>query len=641
MRCIRDDTDPSGKCNRCRKGGKECIVPLHKPVGRKKGSRTKKPVSQASKRTDEVERAILAIERHLKKTRGDGLDDADSILNMFSRHEGTSPEEEGVSPVLSAGAVAAEEPALKISDDSTTIQQPHCQIQSHASFTATLSTSASASTYPAPQTYVTSSTISMASIPSWNAINSSASVVPSATYGHQSYPSTSTGHTGEVARSSADLGNTGSYGCQNFISNANITSISNMRNTTSINGSHQDTINRPLPTANKPIAPSNAVKHSVHTLASKGGGSISNPLGLLADASETSKSKANGSQVSPSVPNTQDTPLGLFSARSNAETIFAITTNSNPRIELSTSQDTLIEGLTALLEDESSYEVSTAYFAQTGPIIKRDLGPELDPIDLGLVTLVEAHELFPIYFLTLNGIMGILDESLHTPHFCRNKSALLFTWVLVLASQTVERYSVLSRRLRVHGERLANHVLANCCRSVEVVQGLYLSLVYEAPSASLAEEKTWLYTSHALAIASDLGLNQKCPTSFSPSNHGSKFPSPASTPQPEDPEDLLRNAYSLQLPAWLCEDLNHTDSRDLMIVQRLARNRERTYLRTLLWERGHGAASGRVSAFPDSDLTLSMDSWWSHPLALECDRATSAFINLRRLLVSYHYVGMS
>lgn len=220
------------------------------------------------------------------------------------------------------------------------------------------------------------------------------------------------------------------------------------------------------------------------------------------------------------------------------------------------------------------------------------------------------------YFSRLHPINGILDPILHTPEFVRAHSALLFTWVLALTAQFDHASASVAKRLRLHGDKLSRHVHTCGFKSVEIIQGYYISLLSATPAETLAEERSWLYTMYAFGVAAELGLDQYRDNSswepqaigFTPSNNDL-----------QTPEDF--------------EPSPHAAARqETSYDQRLIRNRERTWFRILLWERANSAAYGRIHSFPETTLTKRIESWWMHPLADFTDRHTSAFIALRRIL---------
>lgn len=203
------------------------------------------------------------------------------------------------------------------------------------------------------------------------------------------------------------------------------------------------------------------------------------------------------------------------------------------------------------------------------------------------------------FFERLHPINGILDPVLHTPEFVRPRSALLFTWILAITAQFDPLAASLSKRLRLHGEKLSKQVHASGFKSVEISQGYYLSLLCTVPSSTLSEDHSWPYTTYAIGMISDLALNPE------QANH-------QTSSGPSQGEFLGSSAAEHEA--------------------RLVRNRERTWFRLMLWERAHSAARGRVTPFPENDLTEQVESWWQHPLSDPTDRYTSAFVLLRRRL---------
>lgn len=176
----------------------------------------------------------------------------------------------------------------------------------------------------------------------------------------------------------------------------------------------------------------------------------------------------------------------------------------------------------------------------------------------------------------------------------RSRSALLFTWILAITAQFDHQSASCAKRLRLHGESLSRLVHTSGYKSVEIVQGYYISLLSATPAPTLSEERSWLYTSYAVAVATELGLDQV--------------------------------------------NFSNTLSSDSIMSQREARNHERTWLRILLWERATSAAYGRATAFPESPLTRNIEKWWLHPLANFTDKDTCAFILLRRHLAGLHHI---
>jgi hypothetical protein len=237
------------------------------------------------------------------------------------------------------------------------------------------------------------------------------------------------------------------------------------------------------------------------------------------------------------------------------------------------------------------------------------------------------------YFSRLHLINGILDPVLHTPDYVRSRSSLLFTWILALTAQFDHGSGHLAKRLRLHGEKLSRHVHTCGYKTVEIVQGYYISLLSATPANTLSEERSWLYTMYAFGVAAELGLDQECRTRYhkEPDSCGTQ----SRTPDGMQSQRLLTFGNRDTTIAQKNPDtLQSRFFEDQDYLQRLARNRERTWLRILLWERANSAACGRINAFPETELTCNIENWWVNPLADSTDKHTCAFILLRRHLAT-------
>lgn len=192
---------------------------------------------------------------------------------------------------------------------------------------------------------------------------------------------------------------------------------------------------------------------------------------------------------------------------------------------------------------------------------------------------------------------------------------------MAISAQFDHSSGAIFKRLRHHGEHLSKHVYASGFKSVEIAQGYYISLLSAVPAATLADERSWLYTNYAFGVARELGLDRRTHPSHPLRRLARGQTSPAST------NEARRNSLN---------QANGIDSTDADNGDRLNRNRERTWLRIVLWERAHSATRGQVSAFPDTELTEHISTWYLHRLADPVDTYTSAFILLRQNLSSLY-----
>ncbi|PYH67055.1 Zn(II)2Cys6 transcription factor [Aspergillus vadensis CBS 113365] len=247
---------------------------------------------------------------------------------------------------------------------------------------------------------------------------------------------------------------------------------------------------------------------------------MSNPLALLTYASDA----AQASETSPTSLNTVTSPTSRRqNSREMGESEGHRLLHRPGYVSLGLQLDraSLVQGLDALLDRVDAGHQSLDYFKQTG-VRQRDVGPDLDPVELRLVTMEDANYLFPIYFARLHPINGILDPMLHTPEFVRARSSLLFTWILALTTQFEHASAAVAERLRLHGEKLSRYDHTCGYKSVEIVQGYYISLLSPTPAKTVAGERSWLYTMYALGVATDLGINQEA----GPTAHSTSRPRP-------------------------------------------------------------------------------------------------------------------
>ncbi|GMG10307.1 unnamed protein product [Aspergillus oryzae var. brunneus] len=229
------------------------------------------------------------------------------------------------------------------------------------------------------------------------------------------------------------------------------------------------------------------------------------------------------------------------------------------------------------------------------------------------ISTVESTDEGPTPYLTSIG--NLIERSTYVSLGLQLSSESLQSGLDALFAAPTTQFdhgsAAIAKRLRLHGEKLSRHVHASGLKSVEIVQGYYISLLSATPARTLSEERSWLYTMYAFGVAAELGLDQTSPT-YTYNNDGNIIPK--RTPGPPTRHDI--------------EDQTRRE--------RLTRNRERTWLRILLWERANSGASGRMNAIPETDLTRNIERWWMHPLADSTDKHTVAFILLRRHLAVLH-----
>ncbi|KAJ5219756.1 hypothetical protein N7468_008960 [Penicillium chermesinum] len=244
-----------------------------------------------------------------------------------------------------------------------------------------------------------------------------------------------------------------------------------------------------------------------------------------------------------------------------------------------------------------------------------DIGPELDPVDLGLVTFVEAESLFSFFYHNLAHTRWGLDPLVHTAVFVRSQSAFLFTSILGAAALFMPSAAALSKRLLRHSKWLAKKVVTHRFRSVEIVLAFIVNVPWMAPGERLGDDDTCSYIAMALTVALDLSLNKIV------------------TPSSSYNQDLLgRLARADCIDAKRAMYMDGFDDVDPNSERgrRLLRRRERSWIALFVVERGVCLAHGRSYTVPLTALIEHCDTWHQSDIADQRDGQMNSMAVLRR-----------
>ncbi|RYP76658.1 hypothetical protein DL770_007197 [Monosporascus sp. CRB-9-2] len=137
-----------------------------------------------------------------------------------------------------------------------------------------------------------------------------------------------------------------------------------------------------------------------------------------------------------------------------------------------------------------------------------DVGEDLDPIELGLLTLAEAETLFAYFFDKLSHTRWGIDPVIHTVDFVRSRSAFLLTSIAAASALFSPSLDALYKRLSNHRQKLASLIVANRYKSVEIVLAFMVNVPWISAGEHWADDETSTYISMALMIALDLSLNK-------------------------------------------------------------------------------------------------------------------------------------
>ncbi|KAI5919175.1 hypothetical protein F4810DRAFT_703757 [Camillea tinctor] len=245
-----------------------------------------------------------------------------------------------------------------------------------------------------------------------------------------------------------------------------------------------------------------------------------------------------------------------------------------------------------------------------------DVGEDLDPVELGLVSLAEAETLFAYFFEKLAHTRWGIDPIIHTVDFVRSRSAFLFTSIAAASALFSPSMEALYKRLSNHRQKLASLVMSRRYKSVEIVLAFMVNIPWISAGEHWADDETSTYMSMALSIALDLSLNKII----------------LSSPLMDSP--FLRDSVAMSdrisaRKALAMDGFGDIDPESLT-GRRILRRRERTWLSLFVLERGVCLARGRSYALPMSPLIENCDQWHLSDLADRWDGSIVSVAVLRR-----------
>ncbi|KAK8060568.1 hypothetical protein PG996_010498 [Apiospora saccharicola] len=238
-----------------------------------------------------------------------------------------------------------------------------------------------------------------------------------------------------------------------------------------------------------------------------------------------------------------------------------------------------------------------------------DVGDELDPIDLGLLTLAEAEALFSYFYEKLAHTRWGIDPIIHTVDFVRSRSAFLFTSIAAASALFSPSLEALYKRLSNHRQKLAGLIMTNRYKSVEIILAFMVNIPWISAGEHWADDETSTYISMALTVI------------LSETPDIRMFDSIASS-------DCISARRALTIDGFPEVDP------DSLMGRRLLRRRERTWLSLYVLERGICLARGRDPILPMSPLIMTCDQWHLSDLADRWDGSIVSVAVLRRDLAN-------
>ncbi|KAH7128300.1 hypothetical protein B0J11DRAFT_267172 [Dendryphion nanum] len=244
-----------------------------------------------------------------------------------------------------------------------------------------------------------------------------------------------------------------------------------------------------------------------------------------------------------------------------------------------------------------------------------DQGPDLDPIDVGLVTLEEADMLLSFFHDRLAHTRWGLDPQVHTLHFVRNRSAFLFTSLLTASARFLPSTAAVAKRLLHHRLYLVQQIISRRFRSVEIILAFMVNVPWMHPGAHAGDDDTGYFISLALSLALDLSLN--------------KIIVPSQSFEPDALKRIPKADCIDATRALTMDGFEDVDPKSEW-GQRLLRRRERVWIALFVLERGVCLARGRSYSVPITPLVMYCDKWHNNAVAHTQDGALISMAVLRR-----------
>ncbi|KAL2759922.1 hypothetical protein ACRALDRAFT_1038926 [Sodiomyces alcalophilus JCM 7366] len=265
-------------------------------------------------------------------------------------------------------------------------------------------------------------------------------------------------------------------------------------------------------------------------------------------------------------------------------------------------------------DDNDNSEIQSFF---TGVRVNLDVGQDIDPIDMGLVTEAEAEELFDYFHQHLAHTRWGLDPKLYTVPFTRARSAFLFTSIMAASALFRPPDAAISKRLSAHAKNLAHRVVIRRHKSVEIVLAFMVNIPWMFPGLHSTDDETPWYVSMATTIAIDLSVHKLLV-----------------------PADRLSSAAAAARgdcvdprTAMAMDGFGHVDPAS-ELGRRMLRRRERCWIALFVLERGMSLARGRSFTVPMTRSLRDCDQWHRSDLADSQDGHLVSIAVLRRDLDS-------
>ncbi|QRV85309.1 Fungal Zn(2)-Cys(6) binuclear cluster domain [Ceratobasidium sp. AG-Ba] len=124
-----------------------------------------------------------------------------------------------------------------------------------------------------------------------------------------------------------------------------------------------------------------------------------------------------------------------------------------------------------------------------------------DPVSLGLIPEDNVIRLFYSFHTMLNPVLALLDPALHTPHYVRRRSKVLYTAILAASCKFFN--PGLYKRVHDLAQRLIGRALADGICTIEYIQALSIISYWREPD----DGSCWRKIGLAIRMAYELNLH--------------------------------------------------------------------------------------------------------------------------------------
>lgn len=134
--------------------------------------------------------------------------------------------------------------------------------------------------------------------------------------------------------------------------------------------------------------------------------------------------------------------------------------------------------------------------------VNLDTVPEADPIDMHVLSELDARQLFDHYHKSMNGFIILLDPFLHTVDYVRRTSPTLFSTILAVSAKFIRPQ--LYDSLLMHAKQLVGRGIIDGKVSIGLVQSLLIQVYWKKPDDASA----WLRVGEAIRMGYQLHLHR-------------------------------------------------------------------------------------------------------------------------------------